>query len=148
MYVKPLKIFTMIDGKKIDKVQALLKKAIAEIEKQENITINFSGIRYNSAYYTTQLTVKTNDVDNSKVNDAYEKVCKRLGFTQNIIGMQFQGQHGICEIIEIKTRNRKYPVIAKCSNGNQYKYTVDQVKTKIGGDKIINRNANLDKLFK
>jgi hypothetical protein len=27
-----------------------------------------------------------------------------------------------------------------------YKYTVNQVKALIGGDKIINRNANLDKL--
>ena len=147
MYVKPLKLFTMIDNKKIDKVQALLKKAIAEIEKQENVTIKFGSIRYNSAYYTTQVTVKTNVV-NEKVSNAYESVCRSLGFTQNIIGMEFQGLHGVCKIVDIKTRNRKYPVIAECSNGNQYKFTVNQVKMKIGGDKIINRNANLDKLFK
>jgi hypothetical protein len=61
--------------------------------------------------------------------------------------MQFRGTNGVYEITEIKTRNRTYPVIAKSlSNGKMYKYTVNQVKALIGGDKIINRNANLDKL--
>jgi hypothetical protein len=70
-----------------------------------------------------------------------------MGFTQNIIGMQFTGTNGVYEITEIKTRNRTYPVIAKSlSSGKSYKYSVNQIKSLIGGDKIINRNANLDKL--
>jgi hypothetical protein len=61
--------------------------------------------------------------------------------------MQFTGTNGVYEITEIKTRNRTYPVIAKSlSNGKSYKYSVNQIKSLIGGDKIINRNANLDKL--
>ena len=50
-------------------------------------------------------------------------------------------------IVDIKTRNRKYPILTIGSNGKHYKHTVGQVKTLIGGDKIINRNANLDKIL-
>ena len=50
--------------------------------------------------------------------------------------------------LDIKTKNRTYPIIAKQVSGvKTYKYSVDQIKRLIGGDKIINRNANLDKLI-
>jgi hypothetical protein len=63
--------------------------------------------------------------------------------------MQFNSKNGVYEIIDIKTRSRKYPIIAKSlSTGQQFKYSVASIKALIGGDKIINRNANLDKLIK
>ena len=83
----------------------------------------------------------------AKVTNIYEGICKRLGFTQNIIGMKFMSGKILMEIVDIKTRNRKYPILTTGSNGKSYKHTVGQVKTLIGGDKIINRNANLDKIL-
>ena len=63
--------------------------------------------------------------------------------------MQFYGTNGVYEIVDIKTKTRTYPVIAKSvSSGKQYKFAVEQIKRLIGGDKIINRTANLDKLIK
>jgi hypothetical protein len=62
--------------------------------------------------------------------------------------MRFHGTNGIYEIVDIKTKNRTYPIIAKSLTGaKMYKYSVNQIKSLIGGDKIINRNANLDKLI-
>lgn len=137
----------MITDSKIKKVQNKIKAAIAEIEKEENVSINFSSCRYNSAYYTSTMKVITLD-KTEKVKGVYESICRRLGFTQDVVGMKFMGKTGvIMEIIDIKTRNSKYPVIAKTSDGKQYKYAVSQIKRYIGGDKIINRNSNLDKLI-
>jgi hypothetical protein len=136
----------MITDSKIEKVQNRIKAAIAKIEKEENVKISFGNIRYNSAYYTTQLKVSTTEKSN-KVTNVYEGICKRLGFTQNIIGMKFMSGKILMEIVDIKTRNRKYPILTIGSNGKHYKHTVGQVKTLIGGDKIINRNANLDKIL-
>jgi hypothetical protein len=88
-------------------------------------------------------------VKSEKVSDVFESISKRFGFTQNIIGMQFNSKNGVYEIIDIKTRSRKYPIIAKSLlTGQQFKYSVASIKALIGGDKIINRNANLDKLIK
>jgi hypothetical protein len=138
----------MINDSKIKSVQDKIKAAIAQIEKDEQVKIEFGSCRYNSAYYNTTMKVTTL-VKSEKVSDVFESISKRFGFTQNIIGMQFNGRNGIYEIIDIKTRSKKYPIIAKSLlTGQQFKYSVASIKTLIGGDEIINRNANLDKLIK
>jgi hypothetical protein len=136
----------MITDTKIKSIQDKIKKALAQIEKDENVKIEFGTISYNVAKYTTTMSVVTTE-KNDKIDKVFESVCKRLGFTQNIIGMRFHGTNGIYEITDIKTKNRTYPVIALATNGNSYKFSVDHIKRLIGGDKIINRNANLDKLL-
>ena len=137
----------MINETKIKKIQDKLKLAILQIEAEENVKIDFGTISYNKAFYTSKITVKTLEKTEA-VGDVYKSICKRLGFTQNIIGMQFHGTNGVYEITEIETRDRTYPIIAKQIGGTKtYKYSVEQIKRLIGGDKIINRNANLDKLI-
>lgn len=137
----------MINETKIKKVQDRIKAAILQIEAEENVKIDFGTISYNKAFYTSKMTVKTLEKTEA-VGDVYKAICRRLGFTQNIIGMRFNGTNGVYEIIDIKTKNRTYPIIAKSLTGAKtYKYSVDQIKRLIGGDKIINRNANLDKLI-
>jgi hypothetical protein len=137
----------MINETKIKKIQDKLKLAILQIEKEENVKIDFGSISYNKAFYSSKMNVKTLE-KTEEVGDVYKSICRRLGFTQNIIGMRFNGTNGIYEIIDIKTKNRTYPIIAKQVSGiKTYKYSVDQIKRLIGGDKIINRNANLDKLI-
>ena len=136
----------MITDKKIQVIQNKIKAAIAKIEKDEQVKITFGSCRYNSAYYTTSLKVSTTE-DTKEVSDAYAKICRQLGFTQNILGMKFNGKNGVYEITEIKTKNRTYPIIAMDQNGKSWKYSVSNIKALIGGDKIINRTANLDKLI-
>jgi hypothetical protein len=137
----------MINEVKIRKVQDRLKAAILQIEAEENVKIDFGTVSYNKAFYTSKMTVKTLEKTEA-VGDVYKAICRRLGFTQNIIGMRFNGTNGVYEIVDIKTKNRTYPIIAKQVSGiKTYKYSVDQIKRLIGGDKIINRNANLDKLI-
>jgi hypothetical protein len=135
----------MINELKINSVQAKIKAAISQIEKEENVKISFGSISYNSAYYTSQIKVSTLE-KNEKVKGVYESICKSIGFTQDVMGMSFILGDVKHEIINIKTRNRKYPVITRTESGKQYKFSVSRVKQIIGGDKIINRNANLDKL--
>ncbi len=137
----------MITDSKIKSIQKKIKEAIAQIEKDENVKIEFGTISYNPAKYTTTMSVVTTE-KNERVDRIFESVCKRLGFTQNIIGMQFYGTNGVYEITDIKTKNRKYPIIAKSlSSGDSFKFSSEHIKKLIGGDKIINRNANLDKLL-
>ena len=137
----------MIDEAKIKKVQDRIKAAILKIEAEENVKIDFGTISYNKAFYTSKMSVKTLEKTEA-VGDVYKAICRRLGFTQNIIGMRYNGTNGVYEIVDIKTKNRTYPIIAKQVSGiKTYKYSVDQIKRLIGGDKIINRNANLDKLI-
>ena len=136
----------MITSNKIKLIREKLKNAIAKIEAEENVTIEFGSAKYNSAYFTSTMTVKTTEKC-EKVSSIYETTCKMLGFTQNVIGMEFIGKNGIYKITDIATKNRKYPVIAVGPDGRAYKYGVDHIKILIGGNKIINRNSNLSKLI-
>jgi hypothetical protein len=136
----------MITDTKINKIQTKINKAISDIAKEENVSITFGSISFNSAYYTTSMKVKT--LENSeKVSNVHTEICKSLGFTQNIIGMTFEGKNGVYKIYDIKKRNRKYPIIAEClSDGKSYKFSKELIRTKLGGDSQINRLANLNKL--
>ena len=136
----------MINDRKIKTVQDKIRLAISQIEKEENVKIEFGSVRYNVAQYSTQMSVKTLEKTES-VDNVFKSLCARLGFTQNIIGMKFESTGGLYEIVDIQTKNRKYPIIAVSPKGTRFKYSVAHIKKLIGGDKIINRNANLDKLI-
>lgn len=116
----------MITPEKINSVQAKIKAAIAQIEREENVKISFGSCRYDSSKYSSTMSVKTNEV-NDKVNLANERTCKMLGLDTNVIGKVVKIGAKTFVVTDIKTRNRTYPIIAKCE-GKSYKLSVDQVK--------------------
>lgn len=137
----------MITRDKVLRIQEKLKAAIKQIETEENVQFDFGSINFNPQRYQTNFTVKTLE-KSDKVESIMEITCKSIGFTQNVIGMNFQFKGSKYEITDIKTKNRKYPVIAiDLSSKNSYKFSVETIKRLLGGDKIINRNKNLDKLI-
>lgn len=81
-----------------------------------------------------------------------ERLSKSYGFTQNIVGMEFEykdrdGSVNTHKITGFKPRNRKYPIITMdITRQLSYKFSVSSVKDKLGGDRMINRFANLEKL--
>jgi len=128
---------------KIKKITKKLEELFKEIEKEEGVLITLENVKDSGLSFRTVICIKEND---EKSRMLYEMACRKVGFTQNVIGMKFEGTNGIYEITDIKPNSRRYPVIAKSPSGDTYKYTVAHIKKLIGGDKIINRNANLDKL--
>lgn len=116
----------MITPEKINSVQAKIKAAIAQIEREENVKISFGSCRYDSSKYSSTMSVKTNEV-NDKVNLANERTCKMLGLDTNVIGKVVKIGAKTFVVTDIKTRNRTYPIIAECE-GKSYKLSVDQVK--------------------
>lgn len=116
----------MITPEKINSVQARIKAAIAQIEREENVKISFGSCRYDSSKYSSTMSVKTNEI-NDKVNLANERTCKMLGLDTNVIGKVVKIGAKTFVVTDIKTRNRTYPIIAECE-GKSYKLSVDQVK--------------------
>lgn len=116
----------MITPEKINLVQARIKAAIAQIEREENVKISFGSCRYDSSKYSSTMSVKTNEI-NDKVNLANERTCRMLGLDTNVIGKLVKIGAKTFVVTDIKTRNRTYPIIAECE-GKSYKLSVDQVK--------------------
>jgi len=136
----------MITREKVLQVQNKIKEAIAQIEKDENVKIDFGSLSFTPQRYSTSMTVSTLE-KSEKVESVLERTCRSIGFTQNVIGMSFDFRGDKYEITDIKTKNRKYPVIAtETRTKKSYKFSIDTIKRLLGGDSKINRDKNLDKL--
>lgn len=137
----------MITREKVLQIQNRIKEAIAQIEKDENVKIDFGTLSFNPQKYSTSMTVSTTE-KSDKVDSVLERTCRSIGFTQNVIGMGFDFRGDKYEITDIKTKNRKYPVIAtEMRTKRSYKFSVDTIKGLLGGDGKINRDKNLEKLI-
>jgi len=139
-----------MDKSKVESIQIKIKKALEIIEKEENIKISFGTIRYNRFSYNSSVKIISLE-DTDEIESFNESICKSLGFTQNIVGMTFEKKSdNIMKsyiITEVIKRNRKYPIITKSiQDGKSYKFPVESVRSLLGGDKIINRNYNLNKI--
>jgi hypothetical protein len=136
----------MITREKVLQIQNKIKAAIAEIEKEENVKIDFGSISFTAQRYQASMSVSTLE-KSEKVENVLEVTCRSIGFTQNVIGMTFDFRGDKYEITDIKTKNRKYPVIAvETRTKKSFKFDVNTIKRLLGGDTQINRNKNLDKL--
>lgn len=136
---------TIVQRSKIIDIQNKINEAIQEIANFEDVEIKLSSPTYDNLDCKFSLDISFREDDDKEF---YEPLSRKIGFTQNIVGLEFKHpRFGNFKISQIKTRNRKYPVIAYNTDGKGYKFTVDQIKRYLGGDKLINRNANLDKLI-
>ncbi len=137
-----------MDKQRLEEMMLRLQMAVNEIARGEGVEIKLSEPDHlflgDNNTYRVSMTIA--DVDPVKQTE-YEAMCKKVGFTQNVIGMSFTQNGSLYRIVNIKTRNRKYPVIASSRLGGLYKFSAETVKLRLGGDKLINRNANLDKLL-
>lgn len=134
-----------MNREKVVSISEKIKLALSEISKSEGVEILMDGVSFNSVSFTTKLTV--NEPNNPETERINLMLSKRYGFVQNVIGMEFVSPSGTFVINGFKTSNRKYPILATRSDGKSYKFHPSQILKHIGGNSIINRNANLKKLI-
>ena len=129
---------------KIDRLELKIKAAVAEIEKEEKVKIEFKGGRYDSVSYTPKIVI-TEIADTKEVRNLHTRKNLNLslskGFVGNIIGLTYDGM----TIKEIKTRSPKYPIIYE-KGGKSYKASVSFMKSRIP-EKAITRYNNLKELL-
>jgi hypothetical protein len=121
----------MIDRTKVRRIQEKIQNAIAQIEKEENVSIEFGTRTFSETQYTTKMTVKSTATDTKTikaVESENELLSKSYGFNKNIIGEKFTIQGKSLEVKSFKTRNRKYPIIAETIDGRSFKLSPAQIK--------------------
>jgi uncharacterized membrane-anchored protein len=136
----------MLTKSKILWIEAFIQQQLKLVEERENIKIDFKLVNENLSKVDFNMSITSLDFD-PKIEKLNHNLSVRYGFTQNIVGMDFNHPKlGLVQITEIKTRNRKYPIIGQADKG-YYKFTPHQIKNYLGGDKLINRNKNLELLL-
>jgi len=137
----------MLTKIKIDSIKKEIDKAISDITKREGLEYLISEHSSNvlSCNINIELSLSKNVGKNYEIQ---RMLCRKVGFTQNVIGMSFTDRFGHKRTISnIKPRNSIYPVITSCDSDRNLKYSVSMIKKELGGDKMINRNANLEQMI-
>ena len=125
-----------------------IKELLGKLSETENLKLDIGNISFS----TTQVNLKISlqEVDNPKIDVQNTLLSKKYGFTQNIVGMEFTSglTSGNFKIVGFKTQNRKYPILAeRVSDGQSFKFPASHILKYLGGNKLINREANLKNLL-
>lgn len=124
-----------------------IKEALSLIDEQENIKISIDGVSFTSTSINLRIS-GTDNLNPVEFNRTMTLMSKRYGFTQNIIGMEFTCSNGDFVIDSFAPKNRKYPILAtRKIDGAKFKFPPKNILKYLGGDSIINRNANLKNLL-
>lgn len=134
-----------MDKNRVIQISDKIRKALLDISESEGVQISIGPISFSQTSFTTKITgIEDGNLDKSNL-----LMSKRYGFTQNIVGMQFESKFGKFIIDGFKPSNRKYPVLAtRVSDGKQYKFKKDSILEYLGGNSIINRKSNLKDLLR
>ena len=131
-------------------------KKLLEIINQSLEDLNKDGINITISDCETKTGFRIEIIvdDNKKLKlmeNTNLRLSKKHGFTQNIVGLEFESivnnVNKKFKIIGFIPRSKKFHIRARDNDNLTWKFTTDEVKKKLGGDKIINRNANLKKLL-
>jgi hypothetical protein len=137
----------MLTNEKVERINKRIKSLLEEIESDENVDIDFVLSNTGDHLEKRFLISMTSTKDTRKSIELETKLCKRVGFTNNIISREFTYKGSNMIVTSIKPRNSRYPVIVRnTDNGKSYKFPVEYTKKILGGDKIINRHGNLRNL--
>jgi hypothetical protein len=120
-----------MDRKKVKQIREALNDVdFSEIEKIFGVKVKFNGASFSSSnvVFKVELSevtdgeVQTPEVVAFKTNAAF------YGLSPEDLGAEFKHGRKKYKIVGLKTRNRKFPIIAEDSNGNRYKMPADLVK--------------------
>jgi hypothetical protein len=122
-----------MNKKFLTQLQDDIKRAIDKVAKKHNVVFDFRGGTYADTHATLKLTVSCVSKQGTvltRERAAYIQYARSYGMDPNWIDESFTGGlHGYeCILIGLKTRSKKFPVIAKrVSDGKLFKFTASGV---------------------
>ena len=122
------------DRQAVKEIRETLQENLDAFGAEYGITFKLGNMRYSDVKLTTQLEVfATNGGDASDAGRIeWETNCMRYGLRPNDFGKTIELSNGTPVTLSgIKTRNRKYPIIADADNGRSYKLTIGQVEAQL-----------------
>ena len=111
-----------IDRNNIKSIRNAISNALKEVEEEYGLTIRVGNISYslNEANVKVKVSVGTDTTQIAR--NEWDRGCRRFSLTPEMFGKEFYYMAGLYKIVGIKTRSRKYPVLAQSMrNGKVFK---------------------------
>jgi len=101
------------------------ENALQEIAKKYDVNIKTGSIKYTSNSFNVDLQVTKKEVNGIAFEQAeFERYCFLYGIPKNAYNKELNMNGKKYYPISFKPKASKYPVIVKCSDGNNYKWEI------------------------
>jgi len=121
----------MITKQKIRTMREDINEALKAVAEKHGCTISAGSASYSDSSFNLKLEVVENSTDGSVVTKAmidWNENAKFLGLDESLLGKTVMIQGKPLEIVGLKPRASKYPVLGKdARDGKTYKLPVDLV---------------------
>lgn len=118
-----------------DKVMEVLKG----LEDELGVTFSGGNGHYDSATFSLKIKATVDSVDgNARTPEmiAFETQAFMFGFEKSDLGKTFKHGGELMEIVGLKPRSKKYPVLGKNSRGKVFKFPANLVLDGLGKSRI------------
>ena len=118
------------DKKNCETIRAEVMAAVAAVMHKYDLSATYKGGRFSNERFSVNLDLDVLAVASSgeEMPASFPKDAARVGLPSDSYGKLFKLRGTLYKITGIKTRNRKYPVLAKnLLDGKQYKLPVSSV---------------------
>lgn len=114
----------------IKEIRAEVDSALHDIGQKHGIAFKINGISYGSDNFRSTINaVITEHSGDTVYSVEFKNKCWKYGFQKEDLGKEFRSGDNRFKIVGLKTRNRKYPVIAEnVQTGKLHKFTALAVK--------------------
>jgi hypothetical protein len=124
-----MKKVTSFNRQNIRQINSELEAALKQVAEKYGLEVKLGNTRFTGDNFSTKVQVATvaeGGITMSKEATDFNRYKTILGINMDL-GQEFQRSGKTFTIVGLKPRSKKYPILAKCSDGKTYKLPVDLV---------------------
>lgn len=124
-----MKKVTSFNRQNIRQINSELEAALKQVAEKYGLEVKLGNTRFTGDNFSTKVQVATvaeGGITMSKEATDFNRYKTILGINMEL-GQEFQRSGKTFTIVGLKPRSKKYPILAKCSDGKTYKLPVDLV---------------------
>lgn len=115
------------DKTNLKEVRDLINDALQAVLTKHGLTANIGSISYSDADFTCKLTVSCGSSDDAERRE-FEKYAPLFNLKANEYGSIFTVDGKSYELVALKPRSSKYPIIGMNDKGQRYKFSQGVLK--------------------
>lgn len=121
------------DRTKIKSLRKEINSALEVVGQKHGLVFNLGSITFGQNSFGCRLEVASSENGESVYAVAFKEKCAKYGLLPSELGKEFWSNGNRFKITGLKTRNRKYPILAdRTGDGKGYKFSATQVIIALG----------------
>lgn len=114
---------TNFDRSTVKQIRELLESTLSEKLGELGLSADIGSIRFGDSDFSCKLSVGLGSKDDAAQRE-WDKNAFKFGLKSEDFGKTFGYNNDLYEIVGIKPKSRKYPILGKDSAGKTYKFPV------------------------